>query len=121
MVLLGAGSHGIGKDGHRFLAVGDGPVLGDAIIAAMKRDLPSITPEPCGAIASCSGQILPKVTEARACPRRSGHFADALCPGEPFETAVAEYLGAVAVMEAAYRSAAENRIVRIQEFLPASV
>ena len=39
-------------------------------LKAMKLDLRSITPEVCGATASCFGQLTPKATEARVFTQR---------------------------------------------------
>lgn len=46
------------------------------------------------------------------------HFIDCLRTGQPFETDAAAYLGSVAAVEAAYRSAAEGRRVSLEEFTP---
>jgi predicted dehydrogenase len=45
------------------------------------------------------------------------HFVDCLQSGNPFETGVDTYLASYAAVEAAYRSAAEGRVIPIQEML----
>ncbi len=52
-----------------------------------------------------------------SCRSTQQHFVDCLASGDPFETEASDYLQrTVAVVEACYRSAAENRPVRIEEF-----
>ncbi|HYZ84446.1 MAG TPA: Gfo/Idh/MocA family oxidoreductase [Bryobacteraceae bacterium] len=46
------------------------------------------------------------------------HFVDCLLSGEPFETGISEYLGSFLAIEAAYRSAAEQRPVCLSELMP---
>jgi len=46
-----------------------------------------------------------------SCRATQQHFVDCLLSGEPFETGGEEYLRTLGVVEAAYRSAAENRPV----------
>ena len=45
------------------------------------------------------------------------HFISCLRTGEPFESGGREYLPSFAAMEAAYRSAAERRMVEVSDFL----
>jgi len=51
-----------------------------------------------------------------SCRATQQHFADCLRSGEPFETGAEEYLRTVAAVEAAYRSARENRLCRMSEW-----
>ena len=52
-----------------------------------------------------------------SCRNTQQHFVDCLASGDEFETEAGDYLKrTVAVVEACYRSAAENRPVRISEF-----
>ncbi len=52
-----------------------------------------------------------------SCRATQQHFVDCLRSGAPFETGADPYLATVAAVEAAYRSAAENRPVAIREIL----
>jgi predicted dehydrogenase len=52
-----------------------------------------------------------------SCRAAQQHFVDCLWSGATFETDADEYLKSVACAEAAYRSAADNRPVRLSEFL----
>jgi len=47
------------------------------------------------------------------------HFIERLRKGEPFETNVDDYLQTLTVQEAVYRSAAENRPIRVKQIAPA--
>jgi predicted dehydrogenase len=52
-----------------------------------------------------------------SCRNTEQHFADCLASGDEFETEATDYLKrTVAVVESCYRSAVENRPVRIEEF-----
>jgi predicted dehydrogenase len=52
-----------------------------------------------------------------SCRATQQHFVDCLASGDEFETEATDYLKrTVAVVESCYRSAAENRPVRIEEF-----
>jgi D-apiose dehydrogenase len=52
-----------------------------------------------------------------SCRSTQQHFVDCLASGDEFETEATDYLKrTVAVVESCYRSAAENRPVRIEEF-----
>ena len=52
-----------------------------------------------------------------SCRATQQHFVDCLASGDEFETEATDYLTrTVAVVESCYRSAAENRPVRIEEF-----
>lgn len=55
-----------------------------------------------------------------SCRATQQHFVDCLASGDEFETEATDYLKrTVAVVESCYRSAAENRPVRIEEFAAA--
>ncbi len=55
-----------------------------------------------------------------SCRATQQHFVDCLVSGEPFETEASDYLRkTVAVVEACYRSAGENRPVAVAEFAAA--
>ena len=117
-LLLQHASHVDGTvDGHRFLGVGDGPVLGDAFIEGEEARL---TIDNAGSVWR-EGELLwrniAQGYRGDSVYATLRHFADSLRSGEPFETGIRDYLGSVATMEAAYRSAAEQRVVRIQEYL----
>jgi predicted dehydrogenase len=106
-------------DGHRFLDLApDSPPMGEAWFEG-ERGLLHVTPQ--GDLVA-NGRV---VWENRVRTGYRGdsvwaaqrHFVECLLSGAPAESEGREYLKTFAAVEAAYRSAAEERLVNIREIL----
>lgn len=118
VVIHGSGLEG-SIDGHRFLdAAPDSPLMGDAVIEGDGGRL-YVSPE--GHVFR-NGRCVweNRIREgyrgdsARAAQQ---HFLACLASGAAFESEGRSYLETFAAVEAAYRSAAEARLVRLEEIL----
>ncbi|MBI3684512.1 MAG: Gfo/Idh/MocA family oxidoreductase [Acidobacteria bacterium] len=104
-------------DGHRYLdPEPPGPAMGDALFEGERGSIHVLA----------TGDVLLNGRPAATHDTSTGykgdsvratqqHFLDCLRSGAPFETGVVEYLESFAAVEAAYRSQAEGRLVRVQE------
>jgi predicted dehydrogenase len=109
-------------DGHRFLDPDpDGPAMGNAFF---EGELGTISIQGTGDV--YRNQVLAWKNEINVGYRgdsvraAQAHFISCLKRGAPFESGGFEYLRTFAAVEAAYRSAADGRCVRLSEILPPS-
>lgn len=113
------GINGI-ADGHRFLDLtGDSPPLGDAFF---EGDHGWLQVAANGDVVGNGERIWRNTVRegyrGDSVRATQAHFIDCLRTGKPFETRARDYLKSFAAVEAAYRSAAEGRAVKIEEVLP---
>ena len=108
-----SGLHGA-IDGHRFAEPDqEGPAMCDARMEGLDNVL---TLRGGGDVWLAAERVFDPTGipgyKGDSCRATQQHFVDCLRSGEPFETAADEYLHTVAAVEAAYRSAAENRPIK---------
>jgi predicted dehydrogenase len=107
-------------DGHRFLnPEPPGPAMGDAVFEGEEG---SLHVRATGEIEQAGQRIYHSPTQlgykGDSVRATQQHFIDCLRTGAPFETSVDSYFGSFAAVEAAYRSAAEERVVTLAELQP---
>lgn len=106
-------------DGHRFRnPEPPGPAMGDAVFEGEEGTMHILAT---GEIRINGDSVFINTTQqgykGDSVLATQQHFLDSLRTGAPFETSVDRYLGSFATVEAAYRSAAEQRCVSVSEML----